>query len=164
MNSSSDTRSAGRKQAGFTLVELVVVIVIVAILGAIAMPKFFDNRAFAERGFYEEVAAAIKFAQKTAVATGCDVRVAISAGTYEARQQQSVAGTCDRADATFPTPVTLSDGQALAGSAPTGVTLGPDLTFVFGTLGDTDLGADQAVTVGPYTLTIEAASGYVAAP
>jgi MSHA pilin protein MshC len=160
----STARSIRPLEAGFTLVELTVVIVIVGVLGMIAMPKFFDNRAFAERGFYEEVVAAVKFAQKTAVATGCAVRVQIGPAGYEARQQQPLAGTCDRSDASFTTPVTLSDGRLLAGTAPSGVVIGPSVTFVFGPLGGTNLGADQSVAVGPYALTIDAGSGYVGAP
>jgi MSHA pilin protein MshC len=149
---------------GFTVVELTVVIVIVAILGAIAMPKFAGNSAFAERGYYEELATGLKFAQKYAVATGCAVRMRVDAAGYEARQQQVSAGRCDPADGTWPTPVTLADGEALAGSAPASVAVSPNVTIVFDSLGRSDLGGDQAISVGPFTLTVQAESGYVVAP
>lgn len=150
--------------AGFTVVELTVVIVIIGVLGAIAMPRFFDNRTFAERGYYEELVAAMRYAQKAAVASGCPVRFVLNASDYQADQQLALAGRCDPSDASWATPVRLADGAVLAATAPTGVTAGPAASWRFDALGRTDLGTDLAVNVGPYSLTVEAASGYVDTP
>lgn len=158
------TRATSTDIAGFTLVELVVVIMIIGILGAIALPRFFDSRVFAERGYYEELVAAIKFAHKAAVTSGCPVRVVLLPGSYQANQQAPSGGRCDPSDASWAMPVMLADGQALAGTAPTGVAAAPGLTWVFDALGRTNLGADQAISVGPYTMTLQAASGYVDTP
>ena len=156
------TTANGISAAGFTLVELVVVIVVVGVLTAFAVPRFFDTRVFSERGYYEELVAALKFARSAAVATGCPVRFVLNASDYSATQQQPAAGRCDPADTSWGQPVVLADGSSVAGSAPAGVTASPGVSIVFDALGATDLGANQAISVGPFSLTVHAASGYVA--
>lgn len=156
--------NTSRRQIGFTLVELIVVIVIVGILGAFAMPRFFDSRTFSERGYYEELVAALKFAQSAAVATGCPVRFELTAASYSAEQQQPLNGRCDPTDSSWGQAIRLADGSQVQGLAPPGVSASPAINIVFNSLGATGLGVDQLISVGPYTATVNAASGYVEAP
>jgi len=149
---------------GHTLIELVTVIVILGILAAFAVPRFFDAQVFEEHGFYEEVAAALRYGQKIAVGSGCPVRVTITANSYDLKQQAASGNRCDPADSTWAVPVMLPDGQAAAGSTPAGVTLGPVTTFQLDGLGQTNLGGNLTVTVGALSMTVQAQSGYVVTP
>jgi MSHA pilin protein MshC len=145
-------------------VELGLVIVILAVLAAMAAPRFFGNQVFAERGYYDELAAAVRYAQKVAVATGCRVRVDLDGSGYALSQQAPLAGHCDPADAVYPVPVVLGNGQVMNGVVPAGVAVVPALSFVYDALGRTDLAADQPVTVGTRAMVIQAESGLVVTP
>ncbi|NRR31868.1 MSHA biogenesis protein MshC [Oxalobacteraceae bacterium] len=50
------------------MVELVIVIVVMGILGAIGAARFFDNSSFAAREYADQVKAIIRYGQKLAVA------------------------------------------------------------------------------------------------
>ena len=64
---------------GFTLVELVIVISLMGILGAVAASRMLTPQGFASRGFYDEAQAVVRFAQKTAIAWRRTILVCVSA-------------------------------------------------------------------------------------
>lgn len=151
-------------QRGLTIVELILVIVIIGVLGALAGPRFFNNQAFAERAYAEELASALRYAQKIAVGSGCRVQVSLGASTYALAQQTAQAGHCNPGDATFPVSVSLPTGQAASGVAPSGVTASPATTFVFDATGGTNLAGDTVISVGTHSLDLRAGSGLVRGP
>jgi len=152
------------RHGGYTVIELVLVIALLAILSAVAAPRFFDNTAFDERAYVDELASSLRYAQKVAVASGCRVRVDIAASSYSLTQQIPQAGHCDPADASFPLQVRLSTGEVMSGSAPTGIVAAPAVSVVFDALGRTNFATNQALTVGSHSLLIQADSGLVTKP
>ena len=65
-------------QHGFTIVELVVVIIVLGIISAVAVPRFFDLNDYKEIAFKDELVSALRFAHKRAVASGEKVEIKIT--------------------------------------------------------------------------------------
>lgn len=66
--------------AGFTIVELTLVIAVMIIVAMVGAPKFFAADEFNRDFSYEQTRAALRYAQKLAVASGCEVMVRLTLG------------------------------------------------------------------------------------
>ena len=147
------------KSHGFTMVELITVIVILGILAAIAMPRFFDRNTFDSRGFYDQVVASLRYAQKVAVAEHRNVCVVFTSNSVALTQVaggSACPGTAPGNNLANPangTPYRVSSSNAsLSGYG----------NFSFNALGQPS--AAQTITVSGYAATpirVEAETGYV---
>jgi MSHA pilin protein MshC len=59
--------AALQRAGGFTMVELVMVIIILGVLAVLALPRITDSSTFRAAAFQDEVVAALRYAQKLAV-------------------------------------------------------------------------------------------------
>ena len=141
---------------GFTLVELIMVIVITGILAAVVGPRFFDRRVFDERLFFEESLSAVRYAQKLAVASGCSINTQVSSSGYAL----SYATACGAIAAN--SAVANPSGGAYAAGNSHNVSVSPALNVTFDSLGAASGAANSAsFASGTFTLTVNLATGFI---
>jgi MSHA pilin protein MshC len=149
---------------GFTLIELVASITIMAILAAVTLPRMTAATPFAERGYADGIAASLRQSRAVALASGCDVQFTLTAAGYDAFQRgvsATIPNHCAPAGA-WSTPVRRGNGADLSELQPAGVVLAASHIFVFSSDG-TVTGGPITINVGPQTVTV-AASGLVQGP
>lgn len=151
---------------GFTLVELVMVIVMLGVMAVFVAPKFAGTSVFNARGFHDETLAYLRYAQKAAVAqrrTVCVTFTANSISLSMASLPQS--WTCD-VDLSGPrgerpaTTAAKAGVQFMGGAAPA--------NFRFDSLGQPVSATGVALTAATIqvdgasaSITVESGTGYV---
>ncbi|MGW8392095.1 pilus assembly FimT family protein [Pseudoduganella sp. HUAS MS19] len=147
---------------GFTVVEMVTIMVVIGILSAIAIPRLTQTGAFSSSAYRNEVASALRHAQKSAVSHRRLVCAALTKSTVKL----TIASQTPPCNRDFSSP----DGSSYQ-SRDSGVEAGGDFighTLYFQPSGDITTDAAGAVfAVGPITVTgqaplmIDGRTGYV---
>lgn len=153
-------RALNLSNTGFTLVELVTVMVVVGVLAAFAVPRFVGRTGFESRGFYDQAQGIVRYAQKIAIAQRQSppkpaIFVVVTANLIQ---------ICY--DAACVTPV-VNASTVTTLKAPNLVTITP-VTFSFDGSGAPSFGAQLAINVNSSgvgdvnrTFFVEAQTGYV---
>jgi MSHA pilin protein MshC len=140
-----------KQTTGFTFIELVMVIVILAIVSVIVAPKFVSNSIFVARGFADQILSTLRYAQKTAIAQHQNVCVNLAASSLTLTM-----------NATCSLTLNLADRQSNVLTAPAGVTLTSSAaTITFNDLGQPSTGATITVSGATTVITVEMETGYV---
>jgi MSHA pilin protein MshC len=136
-----------KRARGFSLLELIVVMVIAAILAALAIPRFTDSETRAS-WYQEQVKAGIRYAQRQAVAQRRVVFVDVQPGQLRLCYDAACASALTQ----------LASGAPYVLEAPANAALAPAGVFSFDALGQS---AGYGMTVGGRAITVNAGTGYV---
>lgn len=151
---------------GFSVIELVAILIVVGVIGVVALGRLPNTNTFAAVAFAQEVRAALRFAQKFAVASGCDVQAVVdgAADTYALQLRADATGaatSCLSAVGAF-VGNPLRDpqtGAAFAGTAPGGVDVIGSLNVTFDAAGGAAAGG--SVNVAGEVVSVIAPTGLV---
>ncbi|MDO8651998.1 MAG: type II secretion system protein [Undibacterium sp.] len=145
---------------GFTMIELVMVMVLTGILAVAVIPRFVDRKAFDARGFFDQSISMVRYAQKVAIAQHRDVFVNVTASTicltYVADALCSGATIANRV-------INPADQNWFLKTAPAGMTFGGAVSFSFSALGRPTSAIALSFTGDGATsnITVERETGYV---
>lgn len=143
---------------GFTMVELILVMVIAGILAAVAVPRMVGRTSFDTRGFADQLAATVRFAQKLAVSQRREVSVHLTAN--DATLCYGPIAPCAAASQA-PGP---GGEKPYTVTAPGGVTIAPVTVLTFDRGGRPDIAAQLDIQVngsGTHHVLVEQETGYV---
>ena len=154
-------------QRGFTLVELVTVILIVGVLAAAVAPRFFTAGIFQSRGFADQVQTTLRYAQKQAIAQHRNVCVTISSNAVSL-MIASVSGAASACDTNLVSPAGQPSNCPSATykicTPSAAISLAPAASFNFDALGSTPAQQTFTVSGANNNIVVEAETGYVHSP
>ena len=149
----------GIKKSGFTLLELIIVIILIGALSAIALPRILEND-IKEVAFYDQVAASVRYAQRLSVNSGCEIQVRLSNSPAGVSLWRRAGANDDCGSGEFTQAVVNpTTGTSYTILAESGITMDAQ-TIVFNSEGNPNPNGVSIIIAGR-PLLIEAGSGYV---
>ena len=144
---------------GFTLIELIMVIVVLGALSLFIAPRFTSKTNFDTLSFFQELKTAIRFAHKLSIASGCEVQVSLTANSYSLFYPNTASNPPD-AFGTNPVSHPVQSG-AYSGSSPSGVGIASFGNFFFTASGAPSSSGTITVNPGGRQMVVNPLTGFV---
>ena len=152
MSESQAPRFEYRVERGFTLAELIVVIVIVGIVALIAAPRFFSQASFSAVSFQDSTISALRYAHKLAQAQRTNVYVLSNGSSVDLCYDAGCASRVQNPTDSSPFQISAPSGAGISNA-----------NFFFNSLGQPS--AAQILVISGDTIArqivVESETGYV---
>lgn len=134
---------------GFTIIELVTVILVIGIISVMAVPKLFNTSSYRARFFYDDVLSSFRYAQKLALSSGCHIQVSTTSTTLTLNKRAS----CTSGTFTVAVRDPTAGATTYVQTAPSGVTISTtDTPLYFDSMGRCRRSSDASIA--SYTVTV----------
>ncbi|MCU7834413.1 MAG: type II secretion system GspH family protein [gamma proteobacterium symbiont of Taylorina sp.] len=142
-----------RYNQGFTLIELVTVLIILGIISVVGSAKFFNNSTFKDARYHQEILSAFRFAQKIAIASQNKVTICLTSTSYTLYYSSAA---CSGTNVQHPAKQGGYKDTATS-------TINPVANYTFSADGNVSSSTGvYSFTIGPgHSIKIESVTGYV---
>lgn len=154
------------KSAGFSYIEMLVALVIISALSSYVAPKFFSVSGYQQKVFFNDTLNALRFAQKLAISTDCNVLFVSSGNKFSIlRPSAADRSLCASTAASDFTLAVARPGASDAVYIGNGESLSSTLSdsFIVFTSKNTAIGGTQ-VSVNGHVIQVASSTGFVYAP
>ncbi len=132
-----------KKHSGFTMIELIVIIVLVAVLSAVILPRLSSRSAFDERVFRDEVLNTARYAQQLAMMRGRNYTV-----RFHLNNSSQNYGIDSRQGSGAYSWLTHANSEPFPITYPNNIVTSPaNIIISFDALGNIVGGVSQAITI-----------------
>lgn len=152
------------KEHGFTMIEIIMVMVILGILSSVGFSRFASTSSFKERGFVDETLTSLRYAQRLAISSGCHVHVVLDSNSLQIRRWPACKpASHSAASSLLRHPKNTGD---FANTVPDGISVSAvDLYFdssgvPYNTASETAFSTVTSIILGTYTIRLEPETGF----
>jgi prepilin-type N-terminal cleavage/methylation domain-containing protein len=150
------TTTPGGAMRGFTMIELIVVMALVATLGVLALPAFDSRTPLNQLGVRDQVGAMLEYSRKLAMVQHRSVCVMVTATTVQAVY---APGNVCSAASWVDQPANV--GTQFKVAVPSDVVMGGAALVQFDSQGQLLPNVTTSITMGPHSVTVSNETGLV---
>ena len=150
MNKKFSSVSSQCNNHGFTLIELITVLIIASVLAVVGMSRFVSNQSFKEAQVQQELLSALRYAQKIAIASQCPVKINLTPNSYRLTYGSPCSGSVKK-------PATQNSYSVTSLPATISSSSG---TFSFNASGNISPASGGTISIGQFKIILEPVSGF----